>query len=504
MLKRRVSMAISTGYTYGIRDNLVKNGVNSSDIGYDKNSGYVTVKGANAIKAPKNYLGTSYTTQQDFNNDWGAYQKSISQPNPTATGAMLGVGTGAATSVMGSPDTTTKQPSPSSSPYGSSNPYDTQVNDMIKMLMQQANNPQPVDANAIYNSPQWAAYNAQAQKGAQQGTRAAQEAMGSSGFGRSTALQERSQGIQNDATQYMNTQVLPQLMAQEQASRQQQLQNQFSALDALLGQQQVGDNRFNTANNLALDKGQLMGNYLDPAAAKLIDEITQLGESWKTGTAEQKAQFSQQADRNRAQLAAMGVDPSLFGADKTTEQRLANVGKAGIRTLGGQAQDYSQEADQRDFDYKVEYTAGRDKVADERWQLEFDRILKQDGIQEALAWAQNSISQQNANTSSASQGNAASNASFNKAMDIWKATGVAPDGIPGVAKGTPYSSGSSSSGKPLPYDQNPSWAQEISSLNSDPDGSYDDYLANSADYIAEYGYDGYSKLLAQAKSLAGR
>lgn len=334
-------MAATTGQDYGIRKGLVSKGVSNSDIGYDKNTGYVTVKGANAIKAPKNYMGTSYTSQQGFNDDWSSYQKSQQQPNLGAVGNVVYGATNTAANT-----TPTQQPTPTTqtyNPYGTSNPYDTQVNDMIKMLMNQANNPQPVDVNAIYNSPQWASYQAQANKGAQQGIRAAQESMGSSGFGRSTALQERSQGIQNDANEYMNAQVLPQLMAQEQASRQQQLENQFGALDALLGQQTVGDNRFNSANNLAINKSGVTGSYLDPEASRLIDEITQLGESWKTGTAEQKTQYNQKANQNRALLSAMGIDPNLFGADKTTEERIANVGRAGVRTIQGQEMDWNKD-----------------------------------------------------------------------------------------------------------------------------------------------------------------
>lgn len=346
-------MAISTGYNYGIRQGLVGKGVNNSDIGYDQNSGYVTVKGANAIKAPKTYMGTSYTSQNDFNNDWNTYQKSLNQPQP-GLGAVAGFGNMVADTAKQQPTSTTTQqsaPTQQYNPYQSSNPYDTQVNDMISRLLQQANNQQPIDVNAIYKSPQYAAYQAQAQRGADQGIRAAQEAMGTSGFGRSTALQERSQGIQNDATQYMNTQVLPQLMAQEQQSRQQQFQNQFSALDALLGQQTVGDNRFNTANNLAIDKSSVTGNYLDPQAMKLIDEITQLGEAWKTGTPEEKVKFNQQANQNRSLLAAMGIDPSLFGADKTTEERIANSSKAGVRTIQGQQLDRANFESDRDFEF---------------------------------------------------------------------------------------------------------------------------------------------------------
>lgn len=49
---------------------------------------------------------------------------------------------------------------------------------------------------------------------------------------------------------------------------------------------------------------------------------------------------------------------------------------------------------------QFQYGKDRDEVSDQQWQDEFNQRVKQDGVQNALAWAQNSISQQNANTSS--------------------------------------------------------------------------------------------------------
>lgn len=60
---------------------------------------------------------------------------------------------------------------------------------------------------------------------------------------------------------------------------------------------------------------------------------------------------------------------------------------------------------------------------------------------------QSAISKQNADTSSNSNANSNANSQFNQLMDIWKATGVAPAGISGVAAGTPYSTGAASQAK---------------------------------------------------------
>jgi hypothetical protein len=323
---------ISSGYTQSIRQNLIGQGVKDSDIGINKSTGYVTVGGKDAIKAPKTYNGTSYTTKQGFTDDWNNYSKSLQQPvggqvNPGSTAVTAGQPAGNAYD-----------------PYKTNNPYDSQYNDLLKSLMDQARNPAPVDANAIYNSPQWAAYQAQAQKGAQQRVRASQESLGGAGFGRSTVLGERAQGIQNDANEYLNTQVLPQLMSQEAASRQQQFQNQFSTLDALMGQQGVYDNRFNNANQYALNKGELTGNFRDPQADQLINKILQDKQAYGAATTpEERARITQDATTNRNLLAAMGIDPASFGANRTFEQAQSGLSGAGVQTLSAKDQKFNQE-----------------------------------------------------------------------------------------------------------------------------------------------------------------
>jgi len=55
-------------------------------------------------------------------------------------------------------------------------------------------------------------------------------------------------------------------------------------------------------------------------------------------------------------------------------------------------------------DRNYEHQTSRDSVVDEQWQKEFDQRVKQDGVQNAIAWANNKISQQNANRLSAGGG----------------------------------------------------------------------------------------------------
>ncbi|OVE53227.1 hypothetical protein, partial [Chryseobacterium mucoviscidosis] len=82
---------------------------------------------------------------------------------------------------------------------------------------------------------------AQADRRAQAGTRAAQEALGSAGFGRSTALGERAQGIQNEQTEYLETQVIPMILQNERAKQQQVYDNLANLLNPLMQQQGYTD-----------------------------------------------------------------------------------------------------------------------------------------------------------------------------------------------------------------------------------------------------------------------
>lgn len=449
-------MAVSTGYDTGIRNSLTQKGISNDRISYDQNKG-VMVDGQSFMKPDKVYNGTSFTNQGNFNSAWDAYSKAQQHPAQTTTAQTGG-----------------QQYNPYSQ-VGQQNPYTSQADDIIKQLLNYNQNQPAFDP---YSSAGYAAAQAQAGRAAQASTRSAQEAYGSAGFGRSTGLGERVAGINNDSTEYLMTQVVPQLQAQEQARRQQEYNNQVTSLQQLMSQQGRADNLVQQDFNNGITKAGLTGNYLPQGADQIISQILALkGQAETKGLAsDARKGLSSQADTLRSQLAAMGVDPTAFGAN-VNRANAASASNIGTRTLAGQQMDenirqYDQNferdvlVDDRNFDRGVftedrgfnegvrqynknfEYTAGRDKVADAQWMKQFDEQVKQNGIGNALNWAQNAISQQNANTSAYSASTSRMNANdsrsgqdFNQKMDIWKATGVAPSGIPGVSQGTPYSSG---------------------------------------------------------------
>jgi hypothetical protein len=382
---------VASGYTQNIRQNLVNNGVNNADIGY--NNGAVTIKGQHFMNPAKVYNGTSYDSMSNYNNAWKNYQNSLKQPAPSDTTGANGT-TGAA------PGASTGSPQPSGGAY--SNPYDSQYNDLLKSLMSQSANPSQTDVNSIYASPQFAAQKAQQDQQAHNAIRAAQESMGATGFGRSTNLGDRAQSIQNGENTYLDTQVLPQLIAQDQAAKQQQYQNQIAMLGQLANQQGVYDTRHNNADNQAIQQAQLTGTYQNPQTLSLIDQLMKDKAGWAgTTDAGQRQGFAGDANNLRAQLTGMGVHnvDQLFGSGVGIPQAQANAGKVGVQTQAA-----------REHDQAFAYQKARDAITDKQYQQKFDQDVKQNGLDYAIKQAQlnhqisndaaqNAISQMNANTS---------------------------------------------------------------------------------------------------------
>lgn len=181
-----------------------------------------------------------------------------------------------------------------------------------------------------------------------------------------------------------------------------QFQDRLAAAANLLN---ASAGRQDADRNYGLNVADRTGYITPDGSNELKSQLLALkGQAEAPGiTAAERSALSRQADSIRAQLQGMGVDISGLGAN-VNQANAAGV-NLGTRTLAGQSQDYSQAADTRDYsrgvlesdrgfnegvrqaDRAFEYTQGRDKVADQRWQAEFDRIKEQDGLQNALAWA---------------------------------------------------------------------------------------------------------------------
>lgn len=411
-------MAISTGYDYSVRKGLNERGVDNSRIGMNPSTKAVTVDGRDFMQPNKLYNGTSFTNQTGFNNAWSTFNspqpaakvqiqprepvqpqvqaqvQPKAQPQMVPTGqpirgalnqrgvdnSQIGYNGGMVT--VGGRNFMTPTTNINGTAYADQsaidaawrghnqglmtdqyiynpqlpqNAYTPQIDSLIANLMSMAQNQQPTDP---YGTPEYAAYAAQSGRRAEQGVRAAQESMGGAGFGRSTALGERAQGIQNSETEYLETQVIPQLLAAERDRQQQQFGNLSSLLNPLVGQQGYADNRAQTeranafnslgymndqdqqAFNNAITESGVTGRYKSPESQALIDQLIGIKQQAETQgiTREQRASLSAEADKLRAQLSGMGIDPSVFGANVTANQATGNRGAAGVNTLQGQAQ----------------------------------------------------------------------------------------------------------------------------------------------------------------------
>jgi len=292
------------------------------------------------------------------------------------------------------------------------NAYTQQIQDNISYLMDKAKNPTTIDP---YSTPEYAAYEAQSDRRVQQGTRAAQESLGSSGFGRSTMLGERAQGIQNAETEYLNTQMIPQILANEQAKQQQQYNNLLQMLDPMVNQQSFADNRAQTERGNIMDSlkyvtgeqqrgydnnradAALTGTYLTPAQQSAIDALMGLKQQAELpGTsAAQRSVLTKQADTVRNNMKSLGLDPTMYGANVSYNS--ASQNKVG-RTLQGQQFDETKRANasaetfrdaqqgwENNFQTEQQaYKSARDAISDNQWKAQFDQSVSQFGLNYAL------------------------------------------------------------------------------------------------------------------------
>jgi len=235
----------------GIRQQLNAMGIGNERIGFDKNSGYVTIDGQAAIRPAKVEAGVSYANPTDIRNQLNQFNLNQQLANLQRQTQNYG-------QQLQNIEQQFLQP------QQQTNPYDQQVQSLLQQIQQMTMHQQPIDP---YSTPQWAAAQAQAQRGAQQAIRGAQEALGGSGLARSSLVTDRAQNIQNQANEYLQTQVVPQIVQQIQAERQQQLSGLYNLLGALSGQQGLADERARAERSQLAD----VLNYLTGREAQTRD-----------------------------------------------------------------------------------------------------------------------------------------------------------------------------------------------------------------------------------------
>lgn len=290
------------------------------------------------------------------------------------------------------------------------NPMDAQVAALIAQLQSRINAP-PVDPRT---TPEYEAAQAAVQRQVADNIRLAQEALGESGFARSTNLAERSQSIADAGTEYLETQLVPQIAQQIFQRDQQGLMNSMAMLDALMRQQGLFDERQrmemqNLSNLLTALTGQ----------QALVDSRQQWGAEHELALSRQDLQermfqFEQQQasienERARIQEALRRVE--AFGT--VTEQDAAILGvPAGTPSFAAR-----EAATQRQHQLDML----------ER-QIQADRANLQTRLshESELARLNREASQREA--------------SINQLLSLWQATGYAPPGLEsfGVTPGQEY------------------------------------------------------------------
>lgn len=473
----------------GVRQTLRDKGIADTDIGYDQNTGYVTLKGQNFLKPEMNVQGTTYTSQQNFDNAFNQYNKQQrSNQLQSATDSYI--------------TRATQQPA--------ANPYNDQYTKMISDIMSRVNAPQ----QDVYSTPQYAAAQAQAGRSAQQGIRSAQEALGSSGFGRSTVLGESANRAQNDANEYLQLQLVPQIQQQLAQQKQAEINNMYNLLNPVYNQLTRQDtlernknsdimsvielltnnnqNEFNndiTRRNDARAEAGITGYYMPDGARDIINNILGLKQQAEGQgvTSDQMGQFKSQADAYRNQLYQLGIDPNMVGFDADYNQAAKNAADyRGIQTLQGQGQEFNQNMDIEKFKYGQQ-------------QDEIQNTAQYAGMYNGQPTMQKIM--QNATISNMNSDNARAAAQEARAVgdkqlgalfDTWDRTGVAPEGIPGVRAGTPLA-GKQASAKTTDYKTNPDFASDVAYFKKNPN-EIDLLESNAQDFINEYSYDGYLAL----------
>lgn len=276
-----------------VRSYLQGKGVASGDIGYDQNSGNVTVGGQNFIKPSLNMANTTYDSQQNLDGAYGNYTKTLPVIPPRDSTAAVTTGDGSST--VNSTDTgKTIDNKPVASTY--SNPYTSMIADVMKHLTDTYNAPQ----QDIYSSPQYAAAKANQDRQSADATRQANEAAAGAGLGHSTIMTDRSQKIQDDSNNYLATQLVPQIQSQMAAQKQQDLQNQQAQLNNYFNLSQQSDSNHNAdrtfdagredaANTHADNVANMTGDYTSPEVSALLQKQKENSAAYATATPEQQA-----------------------------------------------------------------------------------------------------------------------------------------------------------------------------------------------------------------------
>lgn len=271
--------------------------------------------------------------------------------------------------------------------------WTTKQNELFGRLESALNTP------FMYNPESDPAYQAQRQLAklrAGDASRQAMEIANEKGILGSSMTGEQLAQIQQRAEQEAAA-YIPQYRAEAYGQYQDRLRN----IGELLGTaRNFGQDAFNQNVTMAGLTGRVMSDT-DRAAQPLLQELVSLGNQYGTATKERQAELSSRANAIRAQLAEMGIDPTLYDPNLSTEQRIAAVNRLGTPTLAAQELAYNQQTDQRNFEFQKAQQEWENMFAEKQFEeskaarlweqafqeKNFEQQMKEAAASRGLQWA---------------------------------------------------------------------------------------------------------------------
>lgn len=181
-------------------------------------------------------------------------------------------------------------------------------------------------------------------------------------------------------------------------------------MNFLLGQEQTGIQ--NMMADRAFQAEQAQQDYMNILAEREY-AAQQAAREWQQRQAEKQANWGAAMDISKLYGTAVAPKENWqYLLDQVSGMQQRPVLEAD-RSFAEQQRQFNTEADMR------------------KQQMEFDKWAKQQGL--SLDWAQLNASRANMATDNARQANAMQ---YERLIDLWKLTGKAPDGLPGVTPGT--------------------------------------------------------------------
>ncbi|OCT12641.1 hypothetical protein A8709_33055 [Paenibacillus pectinilyticus] len=306
-------------YDQSVRTLMNNNKYDNDKIGYNADSGYVTYGGQNFMKPQLNVNGTTYTDQATFDQAHNQYK----QNSANAAAAY----------------NTTPQPAAQPANQGYTNPYTQQITDILAHLNAATQAP-PVD---VYSSPQYAAAQAQAQRGVAEGQRQSRENLNRRGILDSSLTSSQANQIAANSNEYLTTQLVPQIQAQLQAQRQQELQAQQNMFQNYFNLSNQADSQHNADRNFDAgrqDAATAATGYWAPDANTLSSVRKQM-EANSAAYASASPDRQKQLHEDNLRLAT-----SIGGSDTTGN---GDYAFGPMRTVQGQQLDTSKEQFDKQF-----------------------------------------------------------------------------------------------------------------------------------------------------------